>query len=221
MTPETPSARHTTNWEKVSGLVAIVIGVAALLLSAFTAYLEHKHAKAELWPQVRPMWDDTNGFRRGVVNQGTGPALIRDVRVTFDGHTVRTWREVVQGLLGEHAAGHGYGKSTLAYRTLSPGDGVHMFETQDELLAKAMTAGRTRVLVTVCYCSVFDDCWRMNDGDDSHGPIRADRCDDSDPDMFYGYDGQEREALRKQIAAEVAAELQAGAPLRDSGADAH
>jgi hypothetical protein len=82
-------------------------------------------------------------------------------------HPVATWDAAFAALLGDKDP-HPYDwftYSTISHAVLTPGENVEIFVVADGTKAGAIRdAFVKRVTATVCYCSIFDDCWSEGDG---------------------------------------------------------
>src|SRR5690554_3858970 len=80
--------------------VAIVISVAALLLTGFQIREGIKHNHLLVKPKLELIWalrhpvDGMNGVH--LKNTGLGPAQIKDLQIVFDGKPVHDWKFVDQ-----------------------------------------------------------------------------------------------------------------------------
>jgi len=113
------------------------------------------------------------------VNEGVGPARIRDFRVLVDGRPVRTWAAAVRALTGD-------GDPGLVYSSFRRGAVLQAGASRDLLVlpsgpgaARFWQEAQTRLATVVCYCSVYDECWRADDRDDEPEPVRACEADDA------------------------------------------
>jgi hypothetical protein len=153
-------ARRIRGWDAFGVIVASLIGLLALLVSGYTAWVQRQQVRAEVWPYLSLAYQDP--LRRlTVFNKGMGPAIVRDVRVTVDGKPQPDWAHVFEalGLSGLDAE-----PSTLAGTVLSPGDvlSVQQFGRSEDY-ARFRQAMDAHVLVDVCYCSTLGDCWQFED----------------------------------------------------------
>ncbi|HET7587877.1 MAG TPA: hypothetical protein VFL45_07365 [Gammaproteobacteria bacterium] len=172
-----PSAQtdKSHRWNAFGVIVASLVGLMALLVSGYTAYIERQQVRAQVWPHLMVAYQDL-GRKLTVFNKGVGPALVRGVRVTVDGKPQPDWDHVLRAVNLSLA---GYGHSTLAGAVLSPGDAVAVLVLPDEQsyarFRKAMTA---HVLMDICYCSTLGDCWMFMDRHPPDRPVvqAVDRC---------------------------------------------
>ena len=81
--------------------------------------------------------------------------------VTVDGKERRNWNEVLQALLGHVPAVSD--QSTIADRALRAGDKVTMIGVARADLPQDFWQSIARVGLSVCYGSVFDEFWIVQD----------------------------------------------------------
>ncbi len=162
--------RRARNWDAVTALIAALIGVLALLVSGYTAYIQRQQVRAEVWPRLLlASFASENALK--VLNKGVGPAIVRGVRVGVDGKAQRDWKAVVAAL----------GLPPSPLRTSTIGDyvvsaneevPVVVFADAERFRAFRDTA-RARMTIEICYCSTLDDCWTYRDRMDDARPVVA------------------------------------------------
>jgi hypothetical protein len=143
--------------------VATAIGVLALAVSAYTAYMQRQQVRAQVWPILEYNTGNEPEIRLWLANKGVGPALIRRAVVTVDDKPVPTWSALLQALYGPGA--YRFTQDQIRGRVLSAGETLSVFvprfeEAQRDLLAR-FNRDRLRVGVDLCYCSTLGDCWRL------------------------------------------------------------
>ncbi|MEZ5461866.1 hypothetical protein [Dokdonella sp.] len=173
---EMPRAQpRQRNWDAVTAMVAVFIGVLALLVSGYTAYLQRQQVRAEVWPNLLIGFYDPDQAI-GVHNKGVGPAIVRSLRVWVDGKPVRSWAEVL-GALGMTA--EGYVVSTVSNTVISPGERVLAISVADTSGWKVFRDGMaSRVQSEICYCSTLGECWLQSgrEPDRLPGDSEIDQC---------------------------------------------
>jgi hypothetical protein len=148
------------NWDAVTAMVAIFIGVLALVVSGYTAYLQRQQVRAEVWPNL------LIGFYNpdqaiGVHNKGVGPAIVHSVQVWVDGSPKQAWSEVFKEL---GIPAEGITISTISGTVISPGERVLAISMSDPADYQRFRAELvTRVNTEVCYCSTLGECWQYSD----------------------------------------------------------
>jgi hypothetical protein len=159
-----PRAR---NWDALTALIAALIGILALLVSAYTAYIQRQQVRAEVWPNLLVGFYDPEQAI-GIHNKGVGPAIVRSVRVWVDGESRRTWSDVLKALgLPEHRIII----STVSATVISPGERVNAITIVDpDQFPRFRDGVSTRVRSEICYCSTLDECWMYRDRDSRQKP---------------------------------------------------
>jgi hypothetical protein len=95
-----------------------------------------------------------------VVNSGTGPARVIAVRVAVDQRPVKNWHDA-QVALGRQPGGVVH--SSLSNTVLPAGKDLSFVrpfsDDQAEAFVAAFLGDKHEVAVSLCYCSVLDECW--------------------------------------------------------------
>ena len=136
----------------------------------------------------------TPAYRLTVQNQGVGPARVDAVVITVDGHPVPDFKTLVDRCCGagllrssqrstKQFRGNGSGEvitSTLHDRMIRPGEAVEAFDWPmtpvNQPAIDKLKAGfaSNRINTSICYCSVFNDCWLRTD--DNRRPSAVKQC---------------------------------------------
>jgi hypothetical protein len=163
--PPQPGAvpqRHTRNWDAVSAVIAALIGLLALCVSGYTAYIQRQQVRAQVWPSLIAGNDD-NQFSIMVYNKGVGPAIVRSAQIRVDGKPQPDWRHVLDALGLEHH--FTYSQATINPTVMSPGETVPAIKFEDKDVYQRFRAAaiRQHVTIAICYCSTLGECWRYRD----------------------------------------------------------
>lgn len=173
--------------DRVDRLVALCAGlgaITAVAVSLYQAALARAQLRASAWPYVTQSNSLIEGspYVRTVTNAGVGPARVRTFHVFADGRPVPTWSAAVRALTGADDPGAVYssfGRGTVlpagetrTLLTLPPGPRASAF----------WRAAQERLVTVVCFCSIYDECWRADDREDEPEPVRA--CPASDATAF-------------------------------------
>ena len=109
-----------------------------------------------------------------ISNKGIGPARIKTVSVMLDDEPASNWWDVVGKTAGLGEEGIALSNTDAAGRVMAsgeslmlvrvdrnaiPGDEAGALEVRDRF---RQALGQDRIRMTVCYCSVFDDCWQVD-----------------------------------------------------------
>ncbi len=167
--PEQTETRRASRYDAV---IATLVGLCALCVSAYTAYVQRQQVRAAVWPILE--FDSSNAPIHFILaNKGVGPAIIRHVIVKVDGQPVRNWKEVLQRILGpgEHLGS----ESDMSGRVFAASESLTVFTPRDpennplnfdksNPLWVTMNKDRLRVTVEICYCSTLGECWTLRAG---------------------------------------------------------
>jgi len=167
-----PAEKAGRNWDTYAVAVASFIGLLALAVSGYTAYVQRQQLRAQVWPHVELLeMNNSNLLSFFATNQGTGPARVIAMRVTVGGVPIRTWSGVrkAAGFTDENLAW-----GDLRHAVLIPGKDFTIFQPGDDEQSRAkfreLLGGKHPLAMTICYCSVLDECWVSSSSieEDSH-----------------------------------------------------
>ena len=166
---EKVETRGASRYETV---IATLIGLLAVSVAAYTAYMQRQQVRAAVWPILE--FDSGNGpIHFTLANKGVGPAIIKNVILKVDDQPVKNWAEVFEKILGPGY--HRGEEADMSGRVFSAGESTNVFTPHDgannpipfdksnPLWAKLNT-DRSRVTVEICYCSTLDECWTLRGG---------------------------------------------------------
>jgi hypothetical protein len=158
-----PAGKRRRDWDALAAVIASFIGFLALAVSGYTAYVQRAQLRAQVWPQLQISSSNVDpdvGWH--VTNQGTGPARVTAMRVVVDDVAVTTWDEVWK------AAGYPLKESGItswiSHAVIPPGKEIVIVRPLGVDLNPArfkslLPGHRQELHITLCYCSVLDDCW--------------------------------------------------------------
>jgi hypothetical protein len=170
-------------------LCALLVSVLALSLGAYQAQqmnvqtrLMQSQSRASVWPYLSIGYSisdegDHVGYTWQVNNDGVGPARIESVTMTLDGKPVEHWKDVFRVLYGDTRVPASYAQ--VYGKVLPPNTNrettIEALRIPDLQQAKIFYAAQDRFDMTICYCSVYDDCWIAH----REGPVvqPVPRCD--------------------------------------------
>jgi len=167
-----PEQTETRRASRYGAVIATLVGLCALCVSAYTAYVQRQQVRAAVWPILE--FDSSNAPIHFILaNKGVGPAIIRHVIVKVDGQPVRNWKEALQRILGpgEHLGS----ESDMSGRVFAAGESITVFTPRDlennplnfdksNPLWVTLNKERLRVTVEICYCSTLGECWTLRAG---------------------------------------------------------
>ena len=89
-----PRPRRRRDWDGVAAIIAAGVGLLALFVSAYTAYIQHQQVRAQVWPYLLAGNDDGNQSIY-VYNKGVGPAIVQSAQIFVDGKPQTDWVHVL------------------------------------------------------------------------------------------------------------------------------
>jgi hypothetical protein len=155
---------------RLDAIVAAFIGLVALAVSGYTAYIQKQQVRAQVWPYLETS-SDNMPLRLIVTNRGVGPAIVKDVAVTVDGQPVTNWKDLLDRIAKQH--NHFY--STIHRRVVSAGERVDVLQPHDDKgkdvfasdpkgsFGDLLNQALPRIDMRICYCSTLEDCWTVDD----------------------------------------------------------
>jgi hypothetical protein len=190
-TPHAHVAGHggLPRWlELTLAISALVTSVASIALALHHGEVMERLVVANSFPYMQGGFSDQTLDGKDVIsldllNRGVGPAHETSLFVTVDGRYVRSAEELVTASIGAGKAGHGPGqlavlKNSVPTRFIPGGQQQFIFniaKTPDnaanwDLLQKAQGRWSTEF----CYCSVFNECWRVVEKE--FEPVKVKAC---------------------------------------------
>ena len=162
--PNETQARGTQRgirWDAVSALIAALIGLLALCVSAYTAYIQREQVSAQVWPFLIAGNDD-NSHSLLVFNKGVGPAVVHEAQMLVDGKPQSDWNHVLDSL-GVTKPRDAY-KISLNPGVFSPGERVPIIQfNKPDAYFRFKAAATGHLHMKVCYCSALNQCWMYDD----------------------------------------------------------
>lgn len=153
------------SWEAYSVIVATLVGLLSLTVSAYTAYTLHVQTRAQVFPYLQII---TLGeqHRFGVYNKGVGPAFVKSVKIVVDDKPVLNWRQFLAATGIEMKGEFAY--SNVNHVPIAANETLPALIFTDVADFKAFGAiDPKRYRIDLCYCSVLDECWTFRVAEDA------------------------------------------------------
>ncbi len=162
-------------WELYSVVVATVVGLLSLSVSAYTAYMLHVQTRAQVFPYLQVVTIGEHA-RVAVHNKGVGPAFVKSVRVEVGGVPVTTWKEF---FAANHIDLHGSTlSSTVSRAAIAANESLTVLQFDDRAdFLKYAQVDLDRIRVDLCYCSVLDECWVIRNAASAPAPVKVCKID--------------------------------------------
>ena len=201
-TPEAKQSRllvRLSILQLIPAVVGIFIATLALYAALNESDAVRKQQQAAVWPHLQVDFtnittDENTGLTIRVSNRGIGPARVRAANIILDGEHLQTWSELFEQIQPDASGFFPRNDSDVGQSVLVPGgdttvidvntqlyptynlserDGVATQDETEALVLSLREAFRSdRIEMELCYCSVFDDCWRVSSVDRDPTPVR-------------------------------------------------
>jgi hypothetical protein len=142
----------------ITALAAGIVSLSALTVSIYEAYLMREQQAASVLPIIDfwAAYSTDHSYSLNLANKGLGPAFVKHISVSVDDTPTRSWVEVVRELTGRQIP---LSESALIGSVLAPGEAGAMVAVNHEDNGTLIWRNAGRVVLGVCYCSVFGNCW--------------------------------------------------------------
>ncbi len=157
---------------------AISISVISLFVAIEHGATERKLVAASSWPflvydsQITGLVEGSKAITLRIRNSGVGPARIQSVAARLDGKPVRSFAELLSACCGTQPTDIdglvkvGLYSENPIVGVLPAREGVDFLAVRQRpgnaRLFDAFNVARHRLVFSVCYCSVLDECWRTD-----------------------------------------------------------
>jgi hypothetical protein len=149
------------DWDAYAAVIASLVGLLALAVSGYTAYVQRVQLRAEVWPRLS-LGNSNILLKLYLSNDGVGTARITATRVTVDGKPMKNWYGVVAAF-GHDPDRAGVQFSSIAERVLPPERQIEFANPRPDEPSRAffrdLVDGKRDFKIAICYCSILDDCW--------------------------------------------------------------
>lgn len=161
---------------------AFVISIALAYATFVQADATRKIQQSETWPylsygtsNISPRREDLISFNLG--NDGVGPARLKAVEFIYKGQPMTSPRSFLRHCCGDDPKDPTNFMSSPVNGVIRPGEAVHFIalpkRTDNIAVYSRLEVERWKVAVRVCYCSIFDDCWVMDNRKQDPEPVKA------------------------------------------------
>ncbi len=117
--------------------------------------------EASVWPRIFVARNTGHEkFEIMVRNAGVGPALIKNVEVTVDGVIIKNWDDAINRIAPNEM--NSRSQSILTNYVLVPGGTIEPIGLKGQV-AELFRADTKRVRLKVCYCSIYEKCWVIDE----------------------------------------------------------
>jgi len=195
--PEQPHhhEHHKTglNWLDLAiALSAILISLTSLIITIVHSRALERMAEANAqlvqansWPFVAYATghDPNDTIYFGIANKGVGPAKIETIELKWKGIAYRNPFDFLAACCGDKYDPHRTDYETSSVQVLRAGERVEIFgldkRPDNQALRDRLDKARISpsMSLVLCYCSVFDECWKADLPRLGLGRDRVERCE--------------------------------------------
>lgn len=162
-------------YDAVAAIIAALVGLLALFVAGYTAYIQRQQVQAQVWPYLSIGESDALPSEMGhvvvnkqgeieshggflvVQNAGVGPAIVRSVVVEVDGKPQPDWNQVMKTLGLSDVA---FIQSAINHSVLPAGRTVNFLVVHGLQAWKRFRQGYFHdVSIRICYSSTLGDFW--------------------------------------------------------------
>jgi hypothetical protein len=148
--------------ETFIAFAALIVSLTAVVVGVYEASLQRKHDVAEVWPHLElSTWLDKDAATLRLENTGLGPGIVQYVEVRVDGKPQADWDSALDALYGHAPPPHS--SATVVQHALRPGDRAVLVGVPTSALPQPLWPTVSRIMVRVCYASVFESYWMVTD----------------------------------------------------------
>lgn len=141
----------------LTAIMAVLVGALALAVSVYTARLQQLQVRAEVWPHLGWVFvSDRQALQ--LVNKGVGPAHLHWVTIAAGETTLQRWEQLFDALSLSQAELGGVAVSSLEAQVVGAGEVVTALQFDRQADWVAFQKARSRLRITLCYCSVLGEC---------------------------------------------------------------
>ncbi|HEX7326099.1 MAG TPA: hypothetical protein VF292_12220 [Rhodanobacteraceae bacterium] len=153
-------ARRGIRWDALAAIIASLVGLLALIVAGYTAYIQRQQVRAQVWPYIALGTSNAGGqYEIYALNNGVGPAIVKSVQVLVAGKPVKDWNSLYKAV-GFASTGKQV-TSTLNRIVVPAGGHVHWIRFTDAARIDAFTDDlvRSGAVFRVCYASTLGEAW--------------------------------------------------------------
>ena len=146
----------------------MIVSIMQTKIMAEQRILMHEQAKASVWPRLEIGVSKSHNienysvldFKLYLENNGVGPAIITDVRVSFDEDAVEHWWELIDNFQLPDSINTHIGNAAFNKQIVRDGELVKILDLEKNLpIAQAFYEHLEKVKIEVCYESIYGDKW--------------------------------------------------------------
>lgn len=158
----------------LTAVVAVIVAVVQTDIMREEAETERRHARLSVMPSIGLLYsngrreDGVPFFELDLMNEGLGPAVVKDFAVYYKGQKLKNQRHWVMMVAGGEEQFFGLqpsanvSNSTIGDGRIVPaGEELHPVRVEHVTLANSLITALKETRFEVCACSFYGDCQRL------------------------------------------------------------
>lgn len=154
------SKKKISNGVKI-GLLAIIINLITVFVYIYQTNLMQEQQHSSVWPYVewKAIYNQEDGFKLRVANNGIGPALIVNTNIKLNGEKQANLDSLFTNLIGTHKFPHLVGDTEK--RVIPANSSYNLFKTSDDKWSELLYSAylKNKFEMEICYESIYRDGW--------------------------------------------------------------
>lgn len=144
-------------------MAAVAVSLLTMFVYIYQARIMQQQQHVSVWPYIE--WTMTirtdEGLYLSVMNKGVGPAKIQKTRLLLGDSVVADYRQMLRTITHGKSDSLSILGSVVNNRVIGPGEEIKLFHIWGADLTKidGMFESLKQIKYTICYCSVYDECW--------------------------------------------------------------
>ena len=168
---------NSSTWYKKPEMIvafsALLISVVTAVIGIYSAYIDRAYARASVWPRLEMFKSfSPQTFSYGIINSGTGPALIKYAHVQYKSNSIKECSDIPNLPT--------YKQSHFGNRIVSPQSTINPLGYEGDKVSELLKINES-IKIEICYCSIYDECWLI---DRASNPKAINSCIINENDRF-------------------------------------
>ena len=145
----------------IVGFIAIMINIITVTVYVYQTNIMQSQQHASVWPYLewRILYNQNDGFKLRIKNNGIGPALIKQSSMRLEGDEITDLDTLFSRLLGTSRFPHL--TSEIENRVLPSGESINMIASNDPKWSELLFINlrQYNFELEICYESIYKDQW--------------------------------------------------------------